>query len=296
MREKVGIVIVNYNGALFNSDCIDSIKKSNYEEYEIIVVDNASTDNSLNILVEEYKDDITIIKSKENLGFSGGNNLGIEYAIKNGCNYIMLLNNDTIIDANMISLMMCEIDENTVITPKIYYYDNPNLIWSTGGKMRWKKGIPSQFGLGEVDNGKYDINYYVEIATGCCLVIPTKIIKEIGMLNDDYFLYYEDTDLSIRIIKSGFKIKYVSKAFMYHRVSASIGGEESADYIYYNTRNRLLFNKRNNKNNMIFYLPYFYITRVVKMFRWSILGRMECCSATLKAIKDYHSGNFGKKK
>ena len=294
MDNKIGVILVNYNGALFNSDCIDSIKKSNYKNYEIIVVDNASTDNSINILEENYKDDIIIIKSKENLGFSGGNNLGIDYAISIGCNYILLLNNDTIVDSNMINNMIDNADENTVITPRINYYDNPNIIWSAGGKMLWRKGIPTQFGLGKSEDKKYDKDYNIEIATGCCMLIPVNIIKKIGKLCDDYFLYYEDTDLSIRIVRAGFKIKYLSSAFMYHRVSASTGGEESYIYIYYNTRNRLLFNNRHNAKNKIFYIPYFYITRLLKIIKWIILGKRKLCLATIKGIRDYYNGNFGK--
>lgn len=296
MDNKVGIILVNYNGAKFNSDCIESIKKSSHSNFEIIVVDNASNDESVMILERDYSKDIVLIKSAENLGFSGANNLGIDYALSNGCDYVMLLNNDTIIDKDMINIMIRESNAEIVITPKIYYFDNNKVIWSAGGKMLWKKGIPYQLGLGEEDKSQYNLSYNVEIATGCCLLIPKKVIRKIGKLNDDYFLYYEDTDLSVRMLKEGFKIKYIPNAFMYHRVSASTGGEESYIYIYYNTRNRLLFNKIYNSKNKVYYTTYFYITRLFKIIKWILEGRRDLCSATIKGIVDFYSEQLGKLK
>lgn len=295
---KVGIILVNYNGAKFNGECIKSIKESTYRNYEIIVVDNASNDNSVELLEAQFKNDITIIKSDINLGFSEGNNLGIKHALEKECEFILLLNNDTTIAKDMIEVMVEKsiIKNNAVISPKIYYYDNPNTIWSAGAKMEWKRGIPAQNGLNEDDNNVYDNEELVEIATGCCLLFNKYIIEKVGLLSNEYFLYYEDTDFTTKIVRSGFDIVYLPTAKMYHKVSASTGGVESSNYIYYNTRNRLIFNGKYNKSNRATYIPYFYVTRIIKCIKWCLSGRRDLMKASIDGIKDYYNGNVGIRK
>ena len=293
-KNKIGIILVNYNGAKYNKECIDSIKKSTYKNYEIIVVDNNSRDNSVELLKRDFSD-LTIIESKENLGFSGGNNLGIEYALKDGCDFVLLLNNDTKIENNMLENMINVSIKNgfAVISPKIYYYDNKDTIWSAGAKMFWKRGIPSQNGINKIDNGEYNSLEEVDIATGCCLLIHKKIIERVGLLSLEYFLYYEDTDYIMRVRNKGFKVLYDPNSVMYHKVSASTGGEESENYIYYNTRNRLIFNNKFNSKNKIYYMPYFGLTRVIKIIKWSIKGKFNLVNATMEGIKDYSKENTG---
>jgi len=130
----------------------------NYENYMVIVVDNASTDNSVKNLEEEFKDRITIIKNNENLGFSGANNIGIEYALQNGCEFVILLNNDTVIDKDLIHNMVSTSlsNDNAIISPKIYYYNEPNKIWSAGGGINWKKGLSYHYGFNKIDKGQFD--------------------------------------------------------------------------------------------------------------------------------------------
>lgn len=295
--KKVGIILVNYNGEKYNKECIDSILKSTYEDYEIIVVDNASSDNSVESLEKNYGNKITLFRNLKNEGFSEGNNIGIKIAKKKNCDYILLLNNDTVIIEDCIEKMVkCSINNaNSVVSPKIYYYDNKEIIWSAGARMLWKKGLAAQNGLNMRDNGEYNQSLNVEFGTGCCLLIPMEIIDSVGLLSKDYFLYYEDTDYCARILKSGFYIVYEPEAILYHKVSASTGGEESYMYIYYNTRNRLLFNKKHNKKNILYYLPYFYLTRIVKIILWLIRGKYELIRATFDSIKDYNKGIIGKR-
>ena len=116
-----------------------------------------------------------------------------------------------------------------------------------------------------------------------------------GLLSDDYFLYYEDTDYCMKVRNKGYKIVYEPTAVLYHKVSASTGGEISPGYIYYNTRNRLIFNKRFNKENKFTYLSYFYLTRVAKIALWIVTGKKNLIKATFSAISDYNNGIMGKK-
>lgn len=291
---KIGIVLVNYNGEKFNDDCLESIFNSDYKNYEIIIVDNNSLDNSVDILKQKYSNKIKLIELKENLGFSVANNVGIELAIKNNCDYILLLNNDTIINKDMITTMVnASDDKKYVVSPKIYYYSNKDIIWSAGGKIDWNKGMTIQYGMGEEDSCAVNKKYEIDFATGCCMLIPTTVIKTIGLLSDEYFLYYEDTDYCVRIRRAGFKIIYEPKAVMYHRVSASTGGTKSPLYIYYMTRNRLIFNKKFNKRNIIA-MSYFYTTTIIKAIINKIKKQDYIVEETKRGILDYKDSVSGK--
>lgn len=287
--EKIGVILVNYNGKEYNEECIKSIFKSSYSNLQVIVVDNGSKDGSPELLREKFGDKINLIMTGENLGFSGANNIGIKKALDDNCEYVVLLNNDTIIDKNLFYNMLkaSKEESDAVISPKIYYYDNRDIIWSAGADMRWKKGVTDQRGINQKDDGRYNKREKVEFATGCCLFIPSKVIKKVGYLTDDYFLYYEDTDYCMRIREKGFNIIYEPTAILYHKESASTGGNLSKLYIYYNTRNRLIFNKRFNKKNKIIYMTYFYITRLIKCALWAMKGRMDLIKVTFLAISDY---------
>lgn len=293
--EKIGVILVNYNGKLYNEECIESIKKSKYNNYHIYVVDNASTDNSIEILEEKFANDITIIKNNDNLGFSIANNIGITRALEEQCEYVLLLNNDTIIDSDMISSMMEVALENlnSIVSPKIYYYDNKDIIWSAGGTVEWNKGLPIQYGIDEKENEQYSTEKKIQFATGCCILISKMIINKIGMLSDEYFLYYEDTDYSAKAINSGVDIMYCPKAKVYHKVSASTGGQNSRLVIYYMTRNRLIFNKKYNKK--YFYANiYFYLTFMIKSIFWCMSGKKYVFDTMKLAIIDFNNGKVGK--
>lgn len=292
MSGKVAIILVNYNGEKYNEECICSILKSTYNNYEIIVVDNASTDNSVKLIRERFYDNIKIILSNENLGFSGANNIGINYALDNGFDYVMLLNNDTIIDENMIKIMVETSANKVVVSPKIYYYDNKNIIWSAGGSINWSKGLPIQYGINEEDNYENNNKKSIEFATGCCVLIPINAIKKVGMMSEEYFLYYEDTDYCVRLIRGGYKIIYEPEAILFHKVSASTGGEKSKMYWYYMTRNRLIFNKK--FNNTIFYKMYFLATTAIKLIKYLLNRDKVTLSGSIAGIVDFLKGIEGK--
>lgn len=294
MMDKLAIILVNYNGIEYNINCINSILDSSFKNFEIIVVDNDSKDGSVEELERVFNNKITLIKLNDNLGFSGANNIGIEYAKENNFDYIMLLNNDTVIDKDMISIMIESSKyHNCLVSPKIYYYDNKNIIWSAGGTINWKKGLPIQYGINEEDENENGKLMNIEFATGCCLLIPIEAINDVGFLSEEYFLYYEDTDYSCRVINAGHKILYNSEAIMYHKVSASTGGEKSLMYWYYMTRNRLIFNKKFNKKKTNANL-YFYSTAAIKLLIYLMKGKNVAVKGIIKGIIDYLKGIEGK--
>ncbi|MCL2859205.1 MAG: glycosyltransferase family 2 protein [Oscillospiraceae bacterium] len=222
---KVSIILLNYNGYKDTIECIDSIKQNEKEmNYEIIVVDNKSTDNS----VEELKkiDEIILLESERNGGFAYGNNIGIKYAIDKGAEYILLLNNDTIIELNCISLMYKILNENDdmgMIGCRIMYYNNKELINYMGGEINWFKGIvvvKDKLTIYKENNRSFS---YTNFITGCCMLIKKEVIDKAGYLPEDYFMYYEDVEYCVKVKDAGYKLGICYNAVIYHKESASSG-------------------------------------------------------------------------
>lgn len=279
------IILLNYNGYKETIECIESLEKITYKNYKIVIVDNASTDNSEKILKEKFNNHV-FIQTKKNLGFAGGNNIGIKHAIKCGAEYILLLNNDTIVKNDFLEHLVkssIEGDNVGISIGKIYYYSNPNTIWYAGGYISKFKGNAYHIGMNELDNPNFNKKIYIDFATGCMQLIKVDAIKSVGLMDEDYFLYYEDTDYSCKMIRNGYKILYEPKSVIWHKVSTSTGSHSKLSE-YYLTRNRLIFIKRNIKLRYKFFaFLFFYLTRIMKL----ISIKQKNKSIILKAIKDY---------
>lgn len=286
MEPKVGIVLVNYNGEKFQNACIETIKKMKYSNYEIILVDNDSKDNSLKMVRDNF-DGIIIIETGENCGVAKGNNIGIKKALEIGCDYILLLNNDTEVHEDMLSNMVSKANETTMVTCKMYYYEPNNVIWCAGGKINWNKATTSHYGEDEVDNGQYDQSRYVEYTPTCSLLIHKSIFDKIGLMDENYFMYYDDTDFVVRANRAGFKIWYESNAKLWHKVSSSSGGSQSKISIYYGDRNRLYFIDKFYSNKFSI-KAYYFLTRSAKLFKY-LLTNKALVRIMFKAIHDYRN-------
>lgn len=260
--KSVFISILNFNGSSSTFDCVESLRKINISDFKltILVVDNGSSEKlSLrNESSQEIK--LKIIKNEKNLGFSPGQNIGIKYAIENGADCVVVLNNDTYVHENFLKELLEAAnsdDQIGILSPKIYFapgfefhkdrYKEGELgkvFWYAGGKMDWKNIIGHHRGVDEVDKGQFNAMEQTELATGCCMLIKKEVIDRIGMFDDKYFLYYEDADLSIRAKRSGFKIAYVPGSVIWHKNAESTGGSGSVLQDYFITRNRLVFGFR----------------------------------------------------
>lgn len=284
MEAKVGIVLVNYNGELFQEECLKSIRSSTYKNYEIIIVDNGSTDKSIS-KVKKVFNNLIILETGENNGVAKGNNIGIKKAIEIGCEYILLLNNDTEIEKDMISNMVKKVNKDVMVTCKMYYYNQSDVLWCAGGKIHWNKGITSHFGENQKDIGQLDVSRFVEYTPTCCLLIHKDIFKKVGFMDEKYFMYYDDTDFIARCSKKNIKVWYEASAKLWHKVSSSSGGCESKISVYYLNRNRLYFI---NKfcNNKFIPTSYFYITRILKLIKYRF-NNEELFKTLILAIKDY---------
>lgn len=251
---KISIIVLNYNGLADTLECLESISMLNKNglKVEVVVVDNNSSDGSKKTLTKLKN--IHLISNSRNLGFSGGNNKGIEYALSIKSNLILLLNNDTILDKNLLLGLSKTAKSFDIISPKIYFakghefhknrYKTKEIgkvIWYAGAKIDWNNILGSHIGVDEVDRGQYQKQHDTDFATGACMLIKKEVFEKIGLLDEKYFLYLEDMDFCVRAKKSNFKIGYDPIAFLWHKNAASTGGSGSDLQDYYITRSRLLF-------------------------------------------------------
>jgi len=206
---------------------------------------------------------ITLIKNSENRGFPGGNNVGIKFALEFfDPDYILLLNNDTVVDENFLGELIKNGDSRDdvgILGPKIYFYDEPQTIWSAGCKISWKLSRGIQIGTNETDNGQYDEIKEVEYVSGSAFLIKTETIKRIGLMDEDYFLYFEESDWTLRANQEGFKSLYVPTSHIWHKVSRSGGGISNPIGLYYITRNRWIFMRKWAKKSDYWYFIFYQI-------------------------------------
>lgn len=296
---KLAVILVNYNGEKYNKACIESIlANSGIEELKIIVADNASQDNSMRLLEEQYAGDdrLELLRLDDNYGFSRANNEGIRRAGEWGADAVLLLNNDTEAAPDLLSrLLECaKRHPGSVIVPKICYSDDRNRLWSAGGRFSPVIKKARHIGLDERDEGQYEQERGIDFATGCCLWIPGEVIEKEGTLDERFFLYYEDTEYSFRLKKAGVSICYCPAAVLYHKVGASTRGAGSALCAYYIARNWLLCSRLHLGRRYPLFLAYYALNRTACCLLWLMRGKKELILATLRGIGDYRRGLFGK--
>lgn len=296
---KLAVILVNYNGKDYNEACIESVRANRTDgELRIIVVDNASADGSLQALRERYGEEqqIDLVELDDNYGFSRANNEGIRHAEAWGADAVLLLNNDTEIEKTMLEeLLACAgRHPDSMIVPKIYYSDDRRRIWSAGGSVSPVVRKVRHIGLDEEDRGQYDEECRTFFATGCCLFLPMQVIGRAGVLDERFFLYYEDTEYSFRLQELGIDIYYCPQAVMYHKVGASSKGADSPLCAYYIARNWLLCNCLHMGRRYPLFLAYYVVNRAACCFLWLLRGKGALVKATWLGIRDFHRGKFGR--
>ena len=228
MDKLVNIFVLNWNGKKITLDCLHSLDKATYSNVNIVLIDNGSTDGSVDLIKKEFPN-IEIIQLKENLGYAGGNNYGFKN-VKIQSEYSIFINNDTLVSTNFINPLIEPLKNDTSIiqtAPKIFYADDPNLLWFAGGYINLFFGWIRHRGIRKIDKGQYNNSTLIDYATGCCICMRTKDFKLFKMFDESFSMYGEDVDLSIRVRKAGGKIMYIPESNIWHKVSASIGGQFS---------------------------------------------------------------------
>ncbi len=292
IKGKIGIVIVNYNGANYQNDALRTIHASTYKNFEVIIVDSASKDNSIELACDEYPQ-IHFLLQDENVGVAKGNNIGIKYAIDElDSEYVLLINNDIELDEHVLERLIEKADETTITVPKIYYYKPHDMLWFAGGNMYWNKGESGHIGNFETDHGQYDEEKIIEYSPTCCMLIHRDVFSKIGYIDETVFMYFDDTDLCVRMNDAGYKIKYIPSAFMWHKVSSSGGGMDSKVYVYYNFRNKFYFMNK-YKNRLQSPAKLFTYAKLLAKFILSPLYKQND-KYIFKAWLDYKSGKMGR--
>ncbi|MGB1206946.1 MAG: glycosyltransferase family 2 protein [Chitinophagales bacterium] len=256
MLPLVSIITINYNETALTCDLLNSIQKIDYPNYEILVVDNNSTAKPL--IIKKLYPNAKLIMSKKNLGFAGGNNLGIEQAQGD---YLFFVNNDTILKPNCLKFLvkyMQDLPNVGAISPKICDYEAPHLLQYAGSQpMNFYTARNSTIGYGEADKQQYNQVRQTPYAHGAAMMVSRKMIEQVGKMPEQFFLYYEELDWCEQIRKAGFAIYFVPNVTVYHKESASVG-KQTARKAYYLTRNRILFMMRNATHFQLFVFLFFF--------------------------------------
>ena len=240
--KKVAVIILNFKVAEYTIKAVSSVLKSTHKSKDIYVVDNNSGDD-IEERLKKYPE-VKFIQTGDNLGFAGGNNVGIRQALKTDANYIFILNPDAWVTKDTIAQILLGMDkyQADVANPKIYFPEGKT-IWFAGKIFDKANVLGSHLGVDEEDKGQYDTPKELDDVTGAALMVKREVFEKIGLLDEKYFMYYEDLDFATRAKKRGFKIMYLPQAVVFHANAKSSGvGSPLQDYFI--TRNRMLYARK----------------------------------------------------
>jgi GT2 family glycosyltransferase len=286
--KKIGIVTVTYNCESVIDDFFDCLISQDDQNFILYIIDNFSIDHSLlriNKNLSRCNFHVNVIKNNLNLGIAKANNQGIKLALRDKCDYILIANNDITFDAHVIQklLNLSLIHPNASIAPKILFESNKSLIWSAGGHFSKLRGVPRVEGHKKLDSQEYNIEKKINSTTTCFLFVPSNVFSKIGLMDEDYFVYLDDSDFVMRLNLGGFIIIYCPTISIYHKVSISTGGSESVFTIYEMTKNTILFLYKNyNFLIFLFYFIVFFFRKLISFFNYNKLQ----AAAALRGYKD----------
>ena len=290
---SVSILLLNFNRAKDTLECVESLRKINYKNYQILIVDNCSTDDSY-IKIKNKIQNEELLQSGENLGYTGGVNFGIKYLYKKNPDYILILNNDTLVNKFFLNELVDSLEKNKIAAAAsgtILCEHNRKEIWYASGKVIPWRGLAVHTSKGE----KYAFTKTnieeTNFISGCMILLRASLLDNIGLEDERFFMYLDDIEFSLRIIKKGYLLLYVPKAIIYHKV---LGEKENAFKYYYSVRNRLLLiSIAFNGFYKIIAKIYFVVVITGKIFIWR-LSNPNFYKAAKAGLRDYFSRNFYK--
>lgn len=290
----VCVVILSWNRPDHILACLASLRKQDYPSFEVVVVDNGSVDGSPALIRQRFPE-VTLVENGRNLGFAGGSNVGITLALARGADYVLLLNDDTEVPPDLLRALV-EVGESDpdigILGPKIYY-GNSRVIWSAGGLVDGR-GWAQHLRVGESDDGLPEPVREVDYVTGCAVLVKRKVIERVGVLDERFFAYFEETEWCARARRVGFRVVYVPQACMWHKV-APMQHSCSRDYLYLMARNRLLYLKCSGARPWITLLAAAEVLRTAAS--WALRprhgDRRACSSALVAGVLDFVLGRFG---
>lgn len=280
----ISIVTINYNSTKDTLEFLESVYQTSYQSKEIIVIDNASRENPKQVILLRFPQ-VTFIRSETNLGFAGGNNLGIK---DSKGKYLFFLNNDTLLPKHFFEPIITFMEAHSeagMASPKILYPDNKTIQYVGSVGVNPYTGRGRRIALLEEDKGQFDRCYETDLAHGAALVVPRVVIDKVGPMPEQFFLYYEEHDWCEQIKRAGYKVFYIGDSKIFHKGSVSIGGAHSPLKVYYLTRNRLLFMRRNFRGIQFYCGLIFFIALTVPKQTLSFLLR-----GKFKLLNSFYNG------
>lgn len=290
---KVILIIVCYNGVADTLECLDSLTRLTYPDVETVVVDNASTDGTVQTVRERFPV-VHVLETGDNLGYAGGNNFGVRYALNTlGGDYTFLLNNDTTMEPDLLEPMVAysESEQDAgIVGPLMCYYDTPETVWASGGKMSGRADsvlVDNERAVADISDQPCERDFVI----GCGILIRRDVWDAIGFFDERFFLYYEDSDLCFRARRAGYKNVTIPGARLYHKVSRSTG-MDSVQTLYYMRRNALLFLQKNGTFQG-------RIAAIADDLRlclvWKLKRDTRRADILAAAVMDYFAARFGRK-
>ena len=330
-RPKVVIIVLNWNGWRDTIECLESLNEVRYDNLEVIVVDNASKDESLEKIVSWCNKNeifyhklfreldspekipalnsgekccgkgaikqLVLISLNENAGFCLGNNIGMRQAAANGAEFFLILNNDTIVTPNFLRPMVETAQQEEkigLVGGIICYADNPDMIWFAGGSLNKYLESLLEFQGKFYTRVKFDRILNTDLVTGCMMLIPRRVYDRLGGFYEGFFIWSEDWEYSLRAKRAGYKLVLATRAKIYHKCGRSLGIMKPLSY-YYGTRNRLMLKRMYLPRSLRWpFLAYFLLSRMPRYTYFALQGRWDLVRAGSAAIRDYFIGATGK--
>lgn len=286
-QPSILVVILNWRQPTLTIACVDAVQEMTGPPLDILLIDNGSGDDSAEILAQTLPD-IPLLKLPENLGFAGGCNVGLRQAINQGYHYALLLNNDALPEVEMLNQLLAAMTEDTgLVGPKVLYHPERDYVSFGGGRqhrtlleLRDEKG-------NQKDQPDWQETEAVDYLWGTCWLVNLAATQKVGLLDERFFMYYEDLDWSIRFRQAGYRLLWVGKARLYHHESRSTGGTDSPLRRYYLARSSVLFFRRHGHLGRPFFILLFRLGSAIKMVaRLLILGKRESARAYLHGMRD----------
>jgi len=295
---RVGAVILTWNSAAVISDCVSSVLASDLQ-MKVCVVDNGSTDGTPELVARSFPD-VELIQTGENLGYAGGNNVGIAELLRRGIEYVFVLNPDAVVEPATVGRLLARADADhdlAAVSPVITYRDSDR-IWYGGSEIDWRTGETKHSWEGR-ELGSVPVAEFTQRFCGCAALLRSSALERVGLFDERFFLYFEDTELSVRLQKAGFKIGVESSAVCRHANSTSTGGGKSGTYQYYMTRNRLVLLAENSGMAMPALLAVrlaFSLKELAIVFRkYGVRAARDLVGAHVAAYRDYSKDRFGRR-
>ncbi len=290
---KVGIIISNYNGWQDTLVCLESLQRQTFTDFEIILIDDASPNDSVAQLQDKLPPNTVFLPQQQNVGFAAANNIGIRRALADGCDFALLLNNDTAARPDFLEKLLAETPAGAVSCPKMLFMDPPDEIWFAGGALDPKTGRVKHLGGHEKDGPRFADKKQVSFITFCCVLLPRAVIEQVGYLDETLFMYCEDVDYCLRLTRAGVPLWFLPDAVIHHKAGGSAGGMLS---VYYITRNTLYLTCKGRSTayaRLKTILPL--LTGAVRYALTKALGRKKGRSyGAFRGAVDFWNGKMGR--